>query len=288
MAISQRTTGPALMPASAGACPTTPRRGYPYDGFAQYPGQSNFAGLDSASTGATLAARLEDDVTAIDRRLHRLERTATGPIQFPHSLIDAHWERWDIEIGLGVEPTYTPHPGTRQYAARRGAGMPYSELVATRGPVRRIGPALYVDLAAAHLATVGPDVLAAAIGAIQRCAGRLLAAGVDAATAMSAGRPGSWEAGAMRHVIDGGSAYIEPADVIDRVGAILHDWVTGDHYAEVAESYAGVVSTAATAIGLDNIDLETIAEHCDPEDPHSGAAGWLLSLTSGYETEAPS
>lgn len=289
MSESHSYSRPALVPplGSARDCRTTDR-GYPYDTPNCAPGLSNFAGLSGEAAGDTLAARLDTDMTALARRVNRLELTGMGQGEFPAHVIDAHWVRWNMEVGLEVEPAYTPQPGNYEYEYSADAPrLPWSTLAAERGPVRRVGPALHTDLIAATLATCGPDVLAAAIGAVQWCAGRLLRAGVDADDAMSAGRPGSWEAAAMRRVIDGGSAYVEPADVIARVGAILHQWVTGRYYAEVAENYAGAVSAAVYAIGLDTVDLYTIAEHCDPTDRHTGAAGWLTGLLDSYNITAP-
>ena len=294
MTTSYSTSGPdgSEPPNSARACPTTKNRRYPYDGRPQFPGQSNFAGVDGVDEHATLAGRLDYDMTGIEQRLKRLEHTSMEQGQFPTHVVDASWMRWNLETGLGFEPSYSPHPGSEAYRSSDGEPMPYSKLVTTRGPVRRIGPPLHANLVSAILVTYGPDMLAAAIGAVQWCASRLLAAGIDASIAMSAGRPGSCESDALRRVIrEVGDYrtpwYLEPVESIARVGAILHDWVTGRHYAEVAENYADAVSVAVAAIGAGAVDLKSIDEYCDPGDRHSGAAGWLMGRADAYDLTEP-
>jgi hypothetical protein len=204
-------------------------------------------------------------------------------MEFPPDLVDAKWVRWAREGRSGTEPTYKPFPGNHELDAygEDALQLRYSELATTRGPVRPIMGAIYEAKIAANLATRGPALLVDAIAAVQWCAVRLRDEGIDAANAMCAGRPGSWEADALREVIRGGIPYDDPTGAAERVAGVLYGWVTSEYgYVEVAENYASAVGDAVDAVGgRDALDLGPIAAYCDPTDPRSGAAGWLTSCT---------
>lgn len=147
----------------------------------------------------------------------------------------------------------------------RGSHVPYEDAVAEHGPVRPVVPAPKEDLVALRLALIGAGrkavtTLLAALGKTWEARMSVPTPGVDhdwelPMRALTAGRPGSWEAVALqeatgfgRDLLHGSPKRVDQA-ALETITGILWRWTDGPQYVELAETLGGALARLADEFG---------------------------------------
>lgn len=169
----------------------------------------------------------------------------TATQQPPYRVADAQGEGW---LRNGPDETYTTYPNT-------GLGdLTYEQLVAERGPLRPVEAMTTQDHAelVQVLAGAKKKGLATLLVALHRTALELIKTKGTIA-ALTAGRPGSWEASLMRQEIAWTGEGISASRVDDvalaKAEALLAKWTSGPAQVELSEGLLYVLVDAAEQAG---------------------------------------
>jgi hypothetical protein len=161
----------------------------------------------------------------------------------PYRVADREGEGW---LRNGPDGTYTTYPhnlGT----------LTYQELEEQRGPLRPVGAMESEDRTAfiSAVAGAGKKGLASFLVGLYSMASELVKNGT--AAALTAGRPGSWEAEALRNSIAWEGEGISPSRVDQNAAQTVHDlvrkWTTGPVQVELAEGLGYLLAEAAEQAG---------------------------------------
>lgn len=162
----------------------------------------------------------------------------------PYGLADRYGEGW---LRNGHDGTYTTYP------AMELGEWTYEQLDADRGPLRpvvAIGQEESEALTEA-LVKAGKKATATLLAAVHHTAQKLTATG--SAAALTAGRPGSWEATVFRTQIAWMGEDIAASRVDDEAlevaVAALTRWTTGPTQVELADGLASILGDAAKRAG---------------------------------------
>lgn len=163
----------------------------------------------------------------------------------PYRVADHYGEGW---IRNGPNATYTTHPCTKL------GNWTYEQIETERGPLRPVVPMGDDERAQLVHALVQAGVKATAslLVALHRTVVKLLETNGSAA-AVTAGRPGSWEAELLRHHVVWEGESIKSARLdetaVDVAQGLLERWTTGPTQVELAEGLLYVLIEASEQAG---------------------------------------